>query len=353
MAELRKTEAERLLEFVGDAHSVDGPEAFTTELLDRLAEAMTSEFVAYFEFDAESPAAPPLVPVFSSRLEHYVPPPWPYRPPQVPEFAFRPLGHVSLWSDDFQRAMRWRFETAPSARKFEVVDCASATLPAGGSERGVVALFRQGRDFTERDRRALSALGPHITSLIRNAHARRRLADLTAMADAVDGDESSRGYVLLSGGLEVEHASSVARRILGSWFDSRVSRLPSDSRVNRLPSLIEEWLRSGEGHKPLRLERNGTRLVVEAPASRALLVTEERVIPATLTPREREVLRWLAAGKSTSEIAGKLWVTPATVSKHLHNIYRKLGVTSRTAALAATSLYGIGTLDSATSGTGD
>ena len=82
MAELRKAEAERLLEFVGDAHSVDGPEAFTTELLDRLAEAMKSEFVAYFEFDAESPAAPPLVPVFSSRLEHYVPPPWPYRPPQ-------------------------------------------------------------------------------------------------------------------------------------------------------------------------------------------------------------------------------------------------------------------------------
>src|SRR5262249_58532497 len=98
MAELRSAEAKRLLEFVGDAHSVDGPEAFTTELLDRLGEAMKSEHVAYFEFDAESPAAPPLVPVFSSSLEHYVPPPWPYRPPQVPDFAFRPLGHVSLWS---------------------------------------------------------------------------------------------------------------------------------------------------------------------------------------------------------------------------------------------------------------
>ena len=165
MAELRKAEAERLLEFVGDAHTVDGQEAFTTELLDRLAEAMKSEFVSYFEFDAESPAAPPLVSVFSSGLEHYVPPPWPYRPPQVPEFAFRPLGHVSLWSDDFQRAMRWRFETAPSARTFEVVDCASATIPAGGSERGVVCLFRQGRDFSEHDRRALSALGPHLTAL--------------------------------------------------------------------------------------------------------------------------------------------------------------------------------------------
>ena len=123
--------------------------------------------------------------------------------------------------------------------------------------------------------------------------------------------------------------------------------------MSRLPSLIEEWLRSGEGRKPLRLERNGTRLVVEAPASRALLVTEERVIPATLTAREREVLHWVGAGKSTSEIARKLWVTPATVSKHLHNIYRKLGVTSRTAALAATSRYGMAMLDSTKSGTGD
>src|SRR5262245_5284354 len=107
MAELRQAEAERLLEFVGDAHTVDGPDAFTPELLDRLGETMRSEFVAYFEFDAESPAAPPLVPVFSSSMEHYVPPPWPYRPPQVPDYAFRPLGDVSMWSDDVQRAIRW------------------------------------------------------------------------------------------------------------------------------------------------------------------------------------------------------------------------------------------------------
>ena len=57
MAELRRADTERLLEFVGDAHSVDGPEAFTTELLDRLAEAMKSEYAASFEFDADSPAA--------------------------------------------------------------------------------------------------------------------------------------------------------------------------------------------------------------------------------------------------------------------------------------------------------
>ena len=343
MAKLRQAEAERLLEFVGDAHSVDGPEAFTTELLDRLAETMKSEFVAYFEFDAESPAVPPLVPVFSSGLEHYVPPPWPYRPPQVPDFAFRPLGHVSFWSDDLQRAVRWRFETSPSAGTFEVVDCASATLPASGSERGVVFLFRQGRDFGERDRRALNALGPHLTALIRNARARRRLEDLAAIADAVDDEEPARGYILLSGKLEVEHASHVARRILTSWFDHPVSRLPS---------LLEEWLLSDERRKPLSLERNGRRLMLEAPTPHTLLLTEGRVVATTLTAREREILGRIAAGKSTKEIAGELWITPATVSKHLHHIYRKLGVTSRTGALAAASANGIGKHDRVNGGIG-
>jgi DNA-binding CsgD family transcriptional regulator len=344
MAELRKADAERLLEFVGDAHTIDGQEPFTTELVDRLAEAMQSGFATYFEFDAECPAAHPLVAVLSSGQKRYPEPEWPHRPPEVPPRAVRPPGDVSFWSDVFERAMRWRFETSPTARMLEVVDCAWALIPAGGSERGVVVLSRQERDFSERDRKAMSALGPHITALIRNARARRRLADLTALADAADDDELSRGYVLLRGGLEVEHASSVARRILGAWFEGRVSRLPS---------LIEEWLRSGEGRKPLRIERNGTRLVVEAPTSRALLLTEERVIRATLTAREVEVLRWLAAGKSTSEIARELWVTPATVSKHLHHIYRKLGVTSRTAALAATSRYAVGMLDGPKRSTSD
>ena len=216
---------------------------------------------------------------------------------------------------------------------FEVVDSAQATLPAGGSERGVICLFRQRRDFSERDRRALSALVPHFTALIRNARARRRLVDLAAIAEAADNDEPARGYILLSGRLEVEHASLVARRILSSWFDHPVSRLPSQ---------LEDWLLSDVRRKALSLERNGTRLMVEAPTSHTLLLTEERVIATTLTAREREVLGWIAAGKSTKEIAGELWVTPATVSKHLHHIYRKLGVTSRTGALAAASVNGIG-----------
>jgi DNA-binding CsgD family transcriptional regulator len=323
MAELRRADAERLLAFVGDAHTLDGPEPFTTELLDRLAETMHSEFATYYEFDLRTPGVP-LLAVRCSRARHYQIPQWPYRPSDVPDWAVRPPGVVFAWSDEFERAARWRFDLWPWAKPLEMVDCTWSSFPAGGSQLGVVGLHRQGRDFGERDRKAFSALVLHVTPLIRNACARRRLADLTAVTEAAD--ESSLGYVLLSGGLEVEHASSAAHQILGSWFDEP---------VGRLPALVEDWLRSDARHEPLRIERGRSRLVVDAPTARALVLSEERVLPATLTAREREVLRWIAAGKSTSEIAGELWVTSATVSKHLHHIYRKLGVTSRTAALAA------------------
>ena len=53
-----------------------------------------------------------------------------------------------------------------------------------------------------------------------------------------------------------------------------------------------------------------------------------------LTAREREVLSWVARGKTNPQIAEVLWVSPATVRKHLENVYGKLGVSTRTAAVA-------------------
>ena len=53
---------------------------------------------------------------------------------------------------------------------------------------------------------------------------------------------------------------------------------------------------------------------------------------APLTPREREVLRWIAAGKTDRQVAAILGASVRTVQKHLENIYVKLGVENRTAA---------------------
>lgn len=53
-----------------------------------------------------------------------------------------------------------------------------------------------------------------------------------------------------------------------------------------------------------------------------------------LTARERQVLQWLSGGKTDRDIADILGISPRTVHKHLQRIYDKLGVETRTAAVA-------------------
>lgn len=54
-----------------------------------------------------------------------------------------------------------------------------------------------------------------------------------------------------------------------------------------------------------------------------------------LTPRESEILRWAATGRTNASIAELLGVGPATVKTHLEHIFAKLGVKNRAAAVAA------------------
>lgn len=48
-----------------------------------------------------------------------------------------------------------------------------------------------------------------------------------------------------------------------------------------------------------------------------------------LTSREREILAYLAEGHNGSYIASALFISPNTARTHIHNIYRKLDVSSR------------------------
>jgi DNA-binding NarL/FixJ family response regulator len=54
----------------------------------------------------------------------------------------------------------------------------------------------------------------------------------------------------------------------------------------------------------------------------------------SLSEREAQVLRLLAAGKTNRAIADELFISEKTVARHVSNIFDKLGVSSRTGATA-------------------
>jgi DNA-binding CsgD family transcriptional regulator len=62
---------------------------------------------------------------------------------------------------------------------------------------------------------------------------------------------------------------------------------------------------------------------------------------ADLTPRQRQLLRLVAAGQTNRQIGRRLGVQESTVRKHLENVFQRLDVQSRTAAVARAYALGI------------
>lgn len=73
---------------------------------------------------------------------------------------------------------------------------------------------------------------------------------------------------------------------------------------------------------------------VLAPSAAAVLMSRvRRPAPGPLSAREIEVLQLVAGGATNREAAAKLFLTEATIKSHLLNIYAKLGVNDRAAAV--------------------
>jgi DNA-binding NarL/FixJ family response regulator len=81
--------------------------------------------------------------------------------------------------------------------------------------------------------------------------------------------------------------------------------------------------------------------VALAPRIAALLVQRVKSPSPTLSPRETQVLRLVAAGKSNPSIAAELFVGEATVKTHLLHVFEKLGVSDRTRAVTRAMELGL------------
>jgi DNA-binding CsgD family transcriptional regulator len=129
--------------------------------------------------------------------------------------------------------------------------------------------------------------------------------------------------------IRIDHAMAVPihvdRRFLVSFVLNRSKRGFSDRDRARL-----EIIRPHLGNL-YRLSVAANR-AGDAPAPAESSV-RSAALALQLTPRERDVLHWLASGKTDRDIAAILCISPRTVHKHLQRIYDKLGVETRTAAV--------------------
>jgi DNA-binding NarL/FixJ family response regulator len=73
-----------------------------------------------------------------------------------------------------------------------------------------------------------------------------------------------------------------------------------------------------------------------APSVAARLAARASAPPPALSAREIEILGLLAEGRSNRDIAGRMFLSEATVKSHLSHIYATLGVESRAAAVVHT-----------------
>lgn len=115
---------------------------------------------------------------------------------------------------------------------------------------------------------------------------------------------------------------------LSGWLGDAGARAPEPAslsvRVACGPELIFSFV-TAVGQDEYLLTAKRKQSLDEAAMLRAAFA---------LTPREAEVLTWIARGKSNRDVGEILGLSPRTVNKHLDQIYAKLGVENRTAAAA-------------------
>jgi two-component system nitrate/nitrite response regulator NarL len=179
----------------------------------------------------------------------------------------------------------------------------------------LVAVCEDGRDALEQ----ISQLGPDVAVI----DVRMPGLDGLKIVAAVSRESLNTKVILLTGFED----STAAYRALAAGAAGYVSKASDNME------LCDSIVAAARGE------------TVIAPQFAAGIASEIQMRETTerpaLTRRENEVLSLLAEGRTAQKIGDELHLSEATIKTHLHNIYEKLGVSDRAAAVATAMRWGL------------
>ena len=147
------------------------------------------------------------------------------------------------------------------------------------------------------------------------------------MLDAIVAQ--ARGAVHLADA-ELREALAALRKAVETWH-----ALDAPYEIARTRALVGDACRLLGDEEAAVLEHESARSIFERLGATPDLARFKAPSKRHgLSPRELEVLRLVAAGKTNREIAASLVISEHTVARHVQNIFAKLGLSSRAAATA-------------------
>jgi len=189
-----------------------------------------------------------------------------------------------------------------------------------------------GVDYVVKPLRAQEVL-VRLATHLRNARAVRMARDAV--------DVGGHGVLMIDARERIAWMSPQAQRWIGEFFDAQ-----GDSAFMRWLTGIDDALAGGLrtltlAGRTLTARRLGSAGLGETMWLLGLREGDagaaSRLTTAALTPRETEVLSWIAKGKTNRDVGQILGLSPRTVNKHLEHVFEKLGVETRAAAAALAS----------------
>jgi DNA-binding CsgD family transcriptional regulator len=240
-------------------------------------------------------------------------------------------GEFTAAEDAYREASSFGWEPQPGL--------AQLRLAQGKREAALAAIRRAAVEIGEPLKRA--ALLPAQVEIALDAgeieEARTACSELEDLAVRYESSmleamvAFARGSVAIVDG-STEEALVALREAQRLWLD-----LDAPYEVARTRVLLAQACAALGDGEAAALELDSARVILGRLGAAPDLVRIERPGPPDahgLSPRELEVLRLVAGGKSNREIATELVISEHTVARHVQNIYAKLSLSSRAAATA-------------------